>query len=135
MSRFTFHSATLFVSGVIAVLIGAGIVLNPVGFHATAGIHIGAGDSALLNEMRAAGGPILAIGLLALAALFARRLRTLALTASAFFYTGYGVARFASLMVDGVPDQMMVWITLLELVVGAACFVGAASSQRRGAAV
>ncbi|MCA8892706.1 MAG: DUF4345 family protein [Hyphomonas sp.] len=135
MSRSLFPSAALLVSGVIAVLIGAGIVLNPVGFHATAGIHLGAGDSALLNEMRAAGGPILAIGLLALAALFARRFRAVALTASAFFYTGYGLARFASLMVDGVPDQMMVWITLLELVVGAACFIGAASSQRRGAAV
>ena len=135
MSRSKFRFAALFISGVTAVPIGAGIVLDPVGFHATAGIHLGAGDSALLNEMRAAGGPILAMGLLALAGLFARRLRTLALTASAFFYTGYGLARFASLMVDGVPDMLMVWITLLELVIGAACFMAAASSERPGVIV
>ena len=76
--------------------------------------------------MRAAGGPILAVGLLALTGLFLRRLQMLALTASAVFYTGYGVARLASLMVDGVPDQAMVWITLLELVIGAACFAAIA---------
>ncbi|HAE27380.1 MULTISPECIES: DUF4345 domain-containing protein [Hyphomonas] len=126
MSRSKIQSATLFVSGLIAVLIGAAIVLDPVGFHATSGIQLGAADPALLNEMRAAGGPILAVGLLALTGLFLRRLQMLALTASAVFYTGYGVARLASLMVDGVPDQAMVWITLLELVIGAACFAAIA---------
>jgi hypothetical protein len=126
MSRSLFPFAALFLSGVIAVLIGAAIVLDPVAFHATSGIHLGAGDAALLNEMRAAGGPILAVGLLALTGLFVRRLRMLALTASAIFYSAYGVARLASLMMDGVPDQAMVWITLLELVMGAACFVAVA---------
>lgn len=130
MSRSLFLYAVLFLSGVIAVLIGAAIVLDPVGFHATSGIHLGAGDAALLNEMRAAGGAILAIGLLALVGLFVRQLQTLALTASAVFYTGYGLARLASLMMDGVPDQMMVWITALELAVGAVCFLTAAISGR-----
>ena len=55
---------------------------------------------------------------MALTGLFLRRLQMLALSASAVFYTGYGVARLASLMVDGIPDQAMVWITLLELVIG-----------------
>ncbi|MAB09996.1 DUF4345 domain-containing protein [Hyphomonas sp.] len=129
MSRINFRLVTLFVSGLIAVLIGAAIVVDPVGFHATSGIHLGVADAALLNEMRAAGGPILAVGLMALTGLFLRRLQMLALSASAVFYTGYGVARLASLMVDGVPDQAMVWITLLELVIGAACFVAVALSS------
>ena len=133
MSRSLFPSAALFLSGVIAVLIGAAIVLDPAAFHATSGIHLGAGDAALLNEMRAAGGPILAAGLLALGGLFVHRLQTLALTASAVFYTGYGLARLASLMVDGVPDQAMVWITALELAVGAVCFLAAAASGRTAA--
>ena len=135
MSRSKFRSATLFISGVIAVLIGAAIVLNPAGFHATSGIHLGAGNTALLNEMRAAGGPILAIGLLALAGLFVRRLQIMALAASAVFYAGYGLARLASLILDGVPDMLLVWITLLELVIGAACFMAAASSERSGVIV
>ena len=133
MSRSLFLYAVLFLSGVIAVLIGAAIVLDPVGFHATSGIHLGAGDAALLNEMRAAGGAILAIGLLALVGLFVRQLQTLALTASAVFYTGYGLARLASLMMDGIPDQMAVWITALELAVGAMCFLAAAASGRTAA--
>lgn len=133
MSRSLFPSAALFLSGVIAVLIGAAIIVDPVGFHATSGIHLGAGDAALLNEMRAAGGAILAIGLLALVGLFVRRLQGLALTASAVFYTGYGLARLASLMMDGVPDQMAVWITALELAVGAMCFLAAAASGRTAA--
>jgi hypothetical protein len=99
MSRINFRLVTLFVSGLIAVLIGAAIVVDPVGFHATSGIHLGLADAALLNEMRAAGGPILAVGLMALTGLFLRRLQMLALSASAVFYTGYGVARLASLMV------------------------------------
>ncbi|MEZ6000245.1 DUF4345 domain-containing protein [Hyphomonas sp.] len=128
MSHSKFRHATLFVSGTIAILIGAAIVLDPIGFHATSGIHLGAGDAALLNEMRAAGGAILAIGLLAIVGLFLRQLQILALTASAVFYTGYGLARLASLMMDGVPDQMAVWITALELAVGAMCFLAAAAS-------
>ena len=135
MSRSIFRLATLLVSGAIAVLIGAAIVLDPVSFHATSGIYLSSGDPALLNEMRAAGGPVLAVGLLALTGLFVRRLQLPALTASAFCYTGYGLARFASLMMDGVPDQMMVWITLLELVVGALCFLAASSSGRTGVVV
>lgn len=133
MFRSLLPSAVLFLSGVIAVLIGAAIVLDPVGFHATSGIHLGAGDAALLNEMRAAGGAILAVGFLALIGLFIRRLRTLALTTSAVFYTGYGLARLASLMVDGVPDQMAVWITALELAVGAMCFLAAAAPGKTAA--
>lgn len=133
MSRSVFPPAVLFLSGVIAVLIGAAIVFDPVGFHATSGIHLGAGDAALLNEMRAAGGAILAVGLLALVGLFVGRLQGLALTASAVFYTGYGLARLASLMMDGVPDQMAVWITALELAVGAICFLAAVASGRTAA--
>ncbi len=129
MSHSMFRFITLLASG----LIGAAIVLDPAGFHATSGIHLGAGDTALLNEMRAAGGPVLAMGLLALAGLFVSRLQSLALTASAFFYTGYGLARFARLVVDGVPDQAMVWITVLELAVGALCVLAVSTSGRPGA--
>lgn len=133
MTYSKFRFATLFVSGLIAVLIGAAIVLDPAGFHASSGIHLGVGDTALLNEMRAAGGPVLAMGLLALAGLFVSRLQSLALTASAFFYTGYGLARLASLILDGLPEPLMVWVTALELAVGALCFLAVASSGRAGA--
>jgi hypothetical protein len=135
MSRSLFRSAVLLLSGVIAVLIGAAIILDPVGFHATSGIYLGDAETALLNEMRAAGGPILATGLLALAGLLIRHLQGFALAASAVFYTGYGLARLTSLAVDGVPDQAMVWITSLELTVGALCFLAAASARRSAVVV
>ena len=127
MTRSLACYATLLVSGTIAAAIGAAIVVDPVGFHSTGGIHLGA-DPALLNEMRAAGGALLAVGLLALAGVVFSRLRMLALTTSAMVYSGYGLARFVSFLMDGMPDQTLVWIALLELVVGAACFAAAAIS-------
>jgi len=135
MSRTLFRFAMLLVSGAIAVLIGVAIIFDPVGFHATSGIHLGVAQPALLNEMRAAGGPVLAAGLLALTGLAVRPLQGTALTASAVFYSGYGLARLASLVMDGVPDQALVWITALELAVGALCFLAAVFSKPTGSVV
>jgi hypothetical protein len=73
------------------------------------------------------------MGLLAMTGLFVSRLQSLALTASAFFYTGYGLARLASLILDGLPEPLMVWVTALELAVGALCFIAVATSGRAGA--
>ena len=135
MSQFPFRPAVLLVAGSIALAIGAAIVADPVGFHATAGVRLGS-EAGLLNESRAAGGAILAVGLLALVGIFAVALRTAALTASAVVYSGYGLARLVSFMVDGVPNPALVWIVALELIMGAACFAAAAApsagpAQRR----
>ena len=128
MPRPALRPTVLSFSGIIAIVIGTAIVADPVGFHATGGVHVGA-DAGLLNEMRAAGGAILSLGLLALVAVFANGLRTIALTASAAVYGGYGLARLYSFLVDGVPDRTLVWIAALELVICAACFAVAVLPQ------
>ena len=46
-------------SGLVGLAVGSGILFAPVAFHATSGIDLG-GDVNLTNEMRAAGGPVLA---------------------------------------------------------------------------
>lgn len=129
MSPFPFRSALLLVAGSIGLVIGAAILADPVGFHATGGVRLSA-EAGLLNEMRAAGGAILAVGLLALIGVFVVPLRTVALIASAVVYCGYGLARFFSFLVDGVPNPALLWIAALELVMGAACFVAAAAPSR-----
>ena len=129
MSPFPFRPAVLLAAGSIALVIGAAIVTNPVAFYAAGGVRLGA-EAGLLNEMRAAGEAILAVGLLALIGVFIVGLRTLALTASAVVYSGYGLARLFSFLMDGIPNHALVWITALELVIGAACFTAAAAPSR-----
>ncbi|ATC24764.1 DUF4345 domain-containing protein [Caulobacter vibrioides] len=129
MSPFPFRPALLLAAGSIALVIGVAILADPVGFHAAGGVRLSA-EAGLLNEMRAAGGAILAVGLLALIGVFTVALRTVALTACAVVYSGYGLARLFSFLVDGVPNPALVWITALELVMGTACFVAAAAPSR-----
>lgn len=134
MSPFPFRPALLLVAGSIGLVIGAAILADPVGFHATGGVRLGA-EAGLLNEMRAAGGAILAVGLLALIGVFTVGLRTVALTACAVVYSGYGLARLFSFLLDGVPNPALVWITALELVIGAACFTAAVAPSKPRAQV
>lgn len=134
MSKFAIRRVVLLIAASIGILIGLSIVLDPVGFHAKGGIAVPF-DAALLNELRAAGGAILGVGLLALAGAFFFRLQTIALCASATAYTGYGLARLFGFVVDGVPGSALVWIAALELIVGILCLGTAAMGVVRVPAV
>lgn len=100
--------------------IGGLIQIDPATFHAYAGIEVG-DQRALQNELKAAGGALLAVGLLALAASVMQPLRSIALTTSAVVYGGYGMARVVSFVADGVPSSTQMWIAAIELIVAAAC--------------
>ena len=113
---------TLVLSGLIATGVGLGILAIPQTFHASSGIALG-DDVNLLNEMRAAGGPVLVGGLFALFGAIRLDMAYPALVLSATVYLAYGLARFASVIVDGVPNAAMLQIMGLELAVAAICMV------------
>lgn len=113
---------TLAVSGLIATMIGALILIDPVAFHVSAGIDVGS-QTALMNELKAAGSTVLMTGILALTAIALVRLRTTALTVCALVYGSYGFGRVWSFLVDGIPNTALVSIAVLELVIAAACIV------------
>ena len=111
--------ALLFVSGLVAVVIGATILLAPESLHASYGTELGAAPS-LLSEIRAPGGALLAAGLLVLAGAFVTRLSFAALAVAATVYLSYGLSRLVSMALDGVPDSGLVAATVIELVLGGA---------------
>ena len=112
----------LVLSGLVGMVVGAGMLFVPVAFHASAGIVLD-GSINLTSEMRAAGGPLLAGGVIIILGAFSGPLRFTALVIACMFYLSYGVSRLLAMAIDGMPAQAIVMITVLELVVGLLCSV------------
>lgn len=120
----------LVLSGLLAIGIGATLLLAPVQFHASNGIQIAA-DANLLSEMRAPGGGLFVLGSMMLIGVFVRAF-TLASTATgAAVYLAYGGARLLSIALDGVPGPGLLAATAIELATGAMCAIALARSARR----
>ncbi len=97
--------------------IGGSILIDPVAFYAGTGIEVGS-QIALRNELKAAAGFLLSVGLLATVI---TRLRSFALVTLGLINGTYGAARILSFMADGVPNSTLVWIAVIELALAAAC--------------
>lgn len=110
----------LFISGLIVVIVGSGILFFPAAMHATAGIHLD-GSTNLMNEMRAAGGPLLVGGIVIILGAFYERLRFTAMLMASILYLSYGFARIFSIAIDGVPSSELIQITAFEIVIGLIC--------------
>ena len=110
----------LFISGLIAIGIGATILIVPVEFYASSGINLN-GDISLLNEIRASGGMILVIGLIIMSGVFVTRLTYTATFISMLLYLTYGLSRVLSIIIDGMPVDALVQVVVLEIVIGLVC--------------
>ena len=127
-----FTRSVLGLSGLVGLAVGAGIFFAPVAFHATSGIDLG-GDVNLTNEMRAAGGPVLAGSLFVLAGAIWRRFALSALALATALYLSYGTGRLFSMVVDGMPKRELVQVAALEWAIGAACGLALLAQLRRRA--
>jgi len=116
------RKALLLVAGALLILVGTFILASPLDFYASNDIELGASVS-LLNELKAPAGLLLAAGLFILGAIFVRSQTDTALWLAALIYLSYGVSRFASMIVDGVPAAGLVQAASLEFTVGLACAV------------
>lgn len=110
----------LFIAGLIGVGIGSAILFFPVAFHATSGITIG-NDISLLNEIRAPGGVLLAIGILIILGAVYEKLTFTATIVATFVYLSYGLSRIVSIMLDGFPSSALIQVMVFEIVVGLLC--------------
>ena len=107
----------LLVSGTIATLIGALILLVPHAFFATNHIALGT-DPNLMSEIRAPAGVLLASGVILIrSAILAHMIRT-ALLISAIVFTTYGGSRLVSIAFDGVPATSLMGALVMELLIG-----------------
>lgn len=120
MRNSTAQRSVLVLAGLVLVAIGSGTLFVPVSFHSANGIDLG-GSASLLSETRAAGGVLLAIGVLVMLGAFLARLSFAAAAIGALVYLAYGLARLLSLALDGRPAGILVLATVLELLLGIAC--------------
>ena len=105
--------------GLIAVAIGATLLLSPATLHASYGTDLGS-DVNLLSEIRAPGGALLVFGALMLLGAWNRRYTFAATLITAALYLSYGAARLVSIGLDGVPHTSLIGGAAIELVLGVA---------------
>ncbi|WP_449065044.1 DUF4345 domain-containing protein [Planomonospora algeriensis] len=120
----------LFVSGLVVIVIGAATLFAPVAFNEFNGVELG-GDAGLLSEVRAAGGALLASGVLIMLGAFVPRLAFTAALLGTVTYLGYGLSRVLSIALDGTPGRGLVLAAAVETVLGLACAL-ALVLHRRG---
>lgn len=121
---------TLLLSGLIACGIAATILIAPDAFYAAYEIEV-AGNTNLTNELKAPAGVLLVAGLLMLAGVFRAQLTAVSLTAATALYLGYGLSRFLSIALDGVPHSGLVDAAILEIAIGGICLIALLSGLDR----
>ena len=107
----------VFVSGIIGLGIGLALLLTPITFEASAGIHLD-NNASLLSEIRAPGGTLILGGIFTIIGAFNLKITFSALFISGLFHTGYGVARVVGILFDGLPHQTLILAMCVELTVG-----------------
>jgi len=112
--------ALLTASGLIAAGIALAILFAPGHFYASYGIDV-AGNTNLANELKAPMGILLAAGLFMFVGVVKARFVVPSLAVAALIYLSYGLSRFASMAIDGVPHSGLVAAAAIELVIGALC--------------
>ena len=104
-------------SGLVAAGIGASILFSPAAFYATYDIVLG-NDVNLLNEIRAPGAALLAIGILIMSGAFVEKLTFTSIVVSTLVYLSYGLSRVMSIAIDGMPVEGLVQAAALEIIIG-----------------
>ena len=117
-----FEKTMLLLSGILAIGVGVAMLLFPVTFQGFQGVRF-MPEPGILNEIRAAGVPIIAVGAFCLVALQKAQLKFAATSAAVVLYLGYGLARILGFLLDGMPHMGLVLVSALELGVGTACLV------------
>jgi hypothetical protein len=130
MNHSLLHRILLVVSGLIAIGIGATILLTPAQFHARQDILL-AQDANLLSEIRAPGGALLVLGALMLSGGFVHALSRTATSVAAAVNLSYGASRLLSLVLDGLPAAGLLGATALELTLGLASLFALYRARRK----
>lgn len=120
----------LALSGLIAAGIAAAIWTVPSAFYGSYGIDLG-GDVNLINELKAPAGILFVAGLTILAGAIRSRFTPTSMKIAAVLYLSFGVSRFSSFAIDGVPSESLVAAAVLEVAIGAIAVVGLLSRRQR----
>lgn len=119
----------LLLSGLTASGIAATIFFAPDAFYASYEIDL-AGNTNLTNELKASAGALFVAGLLMLLGVFRARLTFVSLVAAAAIYLAYGLSRFLSIAIDGIPHSSLVGAAIFEIAIGVACLLALLSELK-----
>lgn len=120
MSTNWYQKLTLGVAGLIASGIGVAITAIPHAFYATSGISLGT-DVNLINELRAPGASLVALGAIIFAGSIRPQMASLSAFLGATMFLAYAFGRLVSLALDGMPDSSLLAAAAIEIVVGGLC--------------
>ena len=109
---------TLLLASLMLVGVGGIMLFAPDILHAKNGVTLGNNPN-LLSEIRAPGGFLLSAGGIIVASAMLGRMQRHALALTALIYGSFGIARLFAMNVDGMPVQPLVFVTGLEIGVGA----------------
>lgn len=112
----------LLLSGLVAGGVAASILIAPDAFYASYGIELG-GNRSLTNELKAPAGALLFAAVMMLAGSIRTRLMPLSLTTAAAVFLSFGLSRFLSMIVDGVPHEGLVSAAVVEVAMGTICLI------------
>lgn len=110
----------LFISGLVAISVGGGILIMPESFYAASGINLN-GNVSLLNEVRASGGMIFVVGVIIMAGVYITKLTYAATIVSILLYLTYALSRLMSMVIDGIPAEALIQAVILEIIIGLLC--------------
>ncbi|MAC90318.1 MAG: hypothetical protein CMF73_13465 [Maricaulis sp.] len=122
----------LALAGLVALLIGATLLLDPQSLYAGSGLVLDGGASQL-SEIRAPAGLLVLSGLAVLAGSIWLKWATAALQLTVLVFLGYGIGRVASLALDGMPSDSLVMAMLIEWAIGVLALVLLMVRNRSGA--
>ena len=120
MKKPKFLTVILCLSGLIAMSIGIIIQISPLDFYSTNNIDLGSNVN-LFSEIRASSGFLLASGSLILTGAFVSELTFISIVLSTVLYLSYGLSRFVSMTIDGMPVNSLIQATLIEITIGLFC--------------
>ncbi len=121
----------LAITGVLVVFVGGSLLLDPVGFEASAGLQLGR-DASLLSEFRAPGGALLAGGIVIALGAFISRMAPLSTLVAAVILLSYGLSRIVGIALDGIPSATLLAAMAVELGVGVVSLLVLRSLVSRG---
>lgn len=119
MNNAIVSTVILVISGLILTIIGTATLFAPIAFLGTTGIDLG-GQINLLSEIRAPGAALLAGGIVILLGVFVAQLRLTSTVIAILMFLSYGLGRFLSIALDGMPAQSIVAATIVEIGLGLA---------------
>jgi len=120
MTKSKFPKIVLCISCLIAIAIGGMIQISPVDFYAANNIDLG-GNVNLLSEIRASSGALLAYGVLIFTGAFVSQLSFTSMVLATLLFLSYGLSRFASMVLDGMPVNSLIGAGIVEVLVGIFC--------------